>query len=140
MIIGFAGTQKGMSNNQKEQVWKLLTHIRIHIAHHGDCIGADAQFHKMLQELKIPIVIHPASGVGEKRAFCAGFDYIKPEKSPLTRNKDIVDVSHVMIAAPKGEKEQIRSGTWATIRYALKMKKPIYIIYPNGKTVLKGDI
>jgi len=35
---------------------------------------------------------------------------------------------------PKGKVEEWRgSGTWATIRYARKVGKPVTIIYPDGE-------
>jgi len=38
-----------------------------------------------------------------------------------------------VLACPYGyEEEMIGSGTWATIRYALKIHKPLAIIWPNG--------
>jgi hypothetical protein len=37
-----------------------------------------------------------------------------------------------MVATPRGFKEELRSGTWATIRYTIKMKKLLTIIWPDG--------
>lgn len=37
-------------------------------------------------------------------------------------------------AAPKDFKEELRSGTWATIRYAVKQQKRVIIIFPDGST------
>jgi predicted Rossmann fold nucleotide-binding protein DprA/Smf involved in DNA uptake len=51
------------------------------------------------------------------------------EKKPyLDRNKDIVRVSIGLIAAPKTNKEEQRSGTWSTVRYATKTGKPLIIL------------
>jgi len=62
-------------------------------------------------------------------------------RPPLVRNRDIVDATDMLIAAPATRKEVLRSGTWATIRYAKKMKKWIYIIYPSGhKEIIRGKI
>ena len=36
------------------------------------------------------------------------------------------------IACPAENKEVMRSGTWATIRYAKRIKKPITIIWPDS--------
>ena len=55
-----------------------------------------------------------------------------PAKDYLVRNHDIVDVCDVLVATPGQKEEQIRSGTWATIRYARKIRKQIIIVYPDG--------
>jgi hypothetical protein len=37
-----------------------------------------------------------------------------------------------MISAPAGISEELRSGTWTTIRYTRKMKIPLSIVWPDG--------
>ena len=74
-------------------------------------------------------MIHPPN-IKDKRAFCNDYRFSFPEKPYLERNHDIVDNSDVLIATPKESVEQIRSGTWATIRYAKKLNKPIMIMEP----------
>ena len=44
-----------------------------------------------------------------------------------------MDNSDILIATPKEKEEQLRSGTWATIRYAKKTKKIVFLVYPDGK-------
>ena len=52
----------------------------------------------------------------------------------LERNRKIVDNSDMLLAAPAGpEAEHLRSGTWSTIRYAIKMGKRVFIILPDGE-------
>ena len=48
----------------------------------------------------------------------------------LERNRSIVDACNVMIATPKEMEHTLRSGTWATVRYAWQKKKNIIIIPP----------
>jgi len=55
-----------------------------------------------------------------------------PEADYLARNHFIVAYSEELVAAPKSNKEELRSGTWATIRYARKRKRMVTIIYPDG--------
>jgi predicted Rossmann fold nucleotide-binding protein DprA/Smf involved in DNA uptake len=51
----------------------------------------------------------------------------------LKRNRAIVDGSEILVATPKEEDgEALRSGTWATVRYARKMGRVIYIVRPSG--------
>ena len=129
--IGFTGTQKGMTLQQKDVFSKLLIKINANELHHGDCIGADADAHDLFTG---EIHIHPPDN-SSKRAFKKGIIY--QEKSYLDRNKDIVNNCDILIATPKSETEELRSGTWSTIRYAKKIQKTIFIIYPNGQLIIE---
>ena len=97
--------------------------------HHGDCIGADATAHDYAANLKFHIVIHPPLDA-KARAFKPG--KVLECKPYLVRNHDIVDVADTLIACPDGP-ERLRSGTWATVRYALRQRKQVYLIWPDGK-------
>lgn len=130
--VGFTGTQNGMTGRQKEQLKNYIKylsqyHPALH-AHHGDCIGADAEFHDIMEKYADMIVIHPPDNL-IKRAFkkgtanCVALPYLK-------RNRQIVDMCDVLLAAPKGFTEVVRSGTWATVRYARKKNKTVKIFYP----------
>lgn len=138
--LGFTGTQVGMNARQKSLLTAHLqsfidesfTHLEIH---HGDCVGADAEFHKLATsfwpEGKVRVVIHPPSDP-RKRAFCAFRKQREETPLPyLERNHAIVDDSDRMTASPKGTSEELRSGTWATIRYARKQEKAIFMLWPR---------
>jgi hypothetical protein len=137
MIVGFTGTQDGMTPQQKQCFNTLLAYFKCDELHHGDCIGADADAHESGLDIAAKIVIHPPN-YASKRAFCDKKIFegvtieVMPEKWYIDRNHDIVDASEVMIATPKEQEEQLRSGTWATIRYAKKLKKSLVIIYKDG--------
>jgi len=135
MIIGFTGTRAGMTEAQKKVVARLLEEHKPSEVHHGDCIGADAHFHELARD--IPRVGHPASGVGDQRAFCQNLSRTYESKPPLERNHDIVNASDFLIATPKESREVLRSGTWATIRYALKANKLVHIILPDGTLIIE---
>lgn len=60
-------------------------------------------------------------------------DIVKPIRQPLDRNRLMVIAATSVIATPKSEKEELRSGTWMTIRYAKEQKRTVYIVYPNGE-------
>ncbi len=128
--LGFTGTQGGMTDEQKFAVEKLVKFIKPAEVHHGDCIGADADFHDIATGLGILVVIHPPEDP-KKRAFCQADEFVHP-RPYLERNKDIVESSQIMIATPIGFLEEKRSGTWSTIRYARKMKCPVFVVFPNG--------
>lgn len=130
--VGFTGTQKGMTQAQLWAVDELLQNdLTFEWAHHGDCIGADADFHKLADLNGLKMHGHPPLK-RNKRAFCK-FDKIEEEKEYLDRNKDIVDAVEYMIACPQGFEEELRSGTWSTIRYARIQQKPGVIVWPDGK-------
>jgi len=130
--VGFTGTQCGMTYRQKSSFEKLIKMIYVSEFHHGDCVGADTEAQNIVKKesTAIAIHIHPPKDPS-RRAFNKS-DYIFEEKEYLERNHDIVDAANVLIATPKTFIEQQRSGTWATIRYARKMRKSIFIIKPDG--------
>ena len=47
---------------------------------------------------------------------------------PLVRNRNIVRAVDIMIAAPATDKEELRSGTWATVRYCRQARKPVIML------------
>lgn len=130
--VGFTGTQLGMTLDQKRRVEGIIQSFSIGAAHHGDCIGADAEFHTICRGNRLHIVGHPPLNPS-KRAFC-DFDEERDPKDYIPRNHDIVDESHFMIATPREFGEVLRSGTWATIRYSNRIGKPIVVILPDGST------
>lgn len=145
--LGFTGTQRGMSEFQKEALRHILDGFRKYKYnafaqefHHGDCIGADEEAHFIAHSLGIPIHIHPPQA-WHKRAHCANksapmYDIVTYGVKPyLERNHDIVDACDVLIAAPGGDKEVLRSGTWATIRYAMKQGKQVVQLPRHGDMV-----
>jgi len=130
ITVGFTGAQAGMTMAQRAVIHSQLQLVKPDEAHHGDCIGADSEFHSCVKKYTdADIVIHPPEN-NSKRAYCKE-GLILSEKPYLTRNKDIVDASDVLFATPAGA-EVLRSGTWSTIRYAKKKNVPVVIIYPDG--------
>lgn len=145
--IGFTGTQDGMTS---KQIRTLGLIILVHMPaqwpavewHHGDCIGADEECHRLVRALRFRVVLHPPDN-DSKRAFCKLIKdrVVAMEPAPyLERNRDIVDETRYLIAAPKGEEVQ-RSGTWSTVRYARQQGRPIYFTWPDGSVTFEmGDL
>jgi hypothetical protein len=127
MIIGFTGTSAGMSDNQMQQLGTKLVELNATEFHHGDCVGADAQAHNLARVMFLLIHIHPPTN-DYRRAFCTGAHHIHTPKPYLDRNHDIVDACDVLIATPEQDEEILRSGTWATVRYARKLQKETHIL------------
>jgi hypothetical protein len=145
--IGFTGTSRGMTADQKERLRDFLRGIvrtEVHQGnsfvefHHGDCIGADDEAATIAHEEGCSIVAHPGYPAGKPedttfRAFNPHNETILPAKEFLKRDHDIVNVTDHMIAAPHTDKELVRSGTWTTVRYARKANKGISFVYPNRR-------
>ena len=150
MIIGFTGTRNGMTDFQKEHLATILREKFCTEFMHGDCLGADQQANDIAKDCGIKIfTIHPPDD-SRKRAFC--FDQAQlmkynkdvtpyyhitgvdvrwfPTDAYLKRNHRIVDMCELIVATPKEFTHTIRSGTWATIRYAWKTKKDSVIVIP----------
>lgn len=133
--LGFTGTRKGMSKCQQAIIIDILREEGITEFHHGDCVGADKQFHDIVvKHNRFPyndvsyLHVHPPD-VDTYRAFCKEGTIHSP-KPYLERNKDIVDSSDLIIACPhvSDEINKQRSGTWSTIRYAKSKEKDIIIL------------
>lgn len=134
MILGFTGTREGMTNKQRNAVAEFLYDQRPVVVHHGDCLGADSQFHDSALLLPEPprIETHPCN-LTRWRAYRKA-DMIHPVKPPKDRNRDIVRAVHLLIAAPKTtQAESPHSGTWQTVRLMLSFKKDVVVVWPNGE-------
>lgn len=134
MRLGFTGTQKGMTDAQRTTVQRLLSECSVPELHHGDCIGADADAHDIAMHLGIRVVVHPPTNPS-KRAYVQGAVRVESEKPYLDRNHDIVDSTDVLLATPNAKYEVLLSGTWATIRYARKLGREIWLVRPDGVVV-----
>jgi hypothetical protein len=133
MKIGFTGTQRGMTDFQKEV---LEAFLRIYEDWgeelwflHGDCIGADAEAVRIARDMKYGIWTFPPIHTA-KRAWVESGRTETPREY-LTRNHNIVKACDLMVAAPGEDTEVLRSGTWATIRYAKRLDKHLFLIYPK---------
>ena len=123
-MIGFTGTQSLDSISMKRlyELETLLTKMFLpgNYFHHGDCKGMDAYAHDLAVKIGYKIVLHPPSN-NKARAYCKADISVQP-KDYIKRNHDIVQSSSTLIAIPKNPlKEERRSGTWATIRYAKRV-------------------
>lgn len=140
--IGFTGTRSGLTDKQKETLLielKKLQEAGYRKFHHGDCIGADAEAHDIAESLGYDIIIHPPINP-TARAFKKGKITLE-NKDYLIRNHDIVDQTSYLLVCPKEDNEQLRSGTWATYRYAVSKlnqgrldgnKPTIKVIFSDG--------
>ena len=131
MKTGFTGTQVGMTPEQSRTVGYVLEWLGQPPLefHHGDCVGADYEAALIARGLGWRVVGHPPDKDGKRCHFPSD-----EEREPLPyleRNHRIVDETELLIATPKGD-EELRSGTWATMRYAAKQDRRTIVVRPNG--------
>jgi glycerol-3-phosphate cytidylyltransferase-like family protein len=131
MVIGFTGTYKGMTPYQKQRILELLKELKPQLVRHGDCVGADTEFHEIAKTLNIKVCIHPPDN-DSKRAFNQS-DSILPVKPYLDINKDIVDMSNILISTPETSKEDLHTGAWFSVRYAKRTGKEVIICKPEER-------
>lgn len=140
--IGFTGTRNGLNLEQKDKIKSFLkdsdtdtdTHTDTDIeVSHGDCVGADTDFHEIITQYnkehpnkKIKIIIHPPDNRA-LRKFNQGDEVMQPLPY-LERNSRIVETCDILIGCPLDKNnEELRSGTWSTIRKARKKGKIVYL-------------
>ena len=132
MIIGFTGTRLGMSLSQRAQfnrVFPVLCNFVTSEFHHGGAYGADTEaWHMVLAFGMSPEYIHwhPCPGVVATEETLT--HHWHEVLLPLRRNKEIVNESAILIAAPSRNEEELWSGTWATIRYARTKGIPVVML------------
>ncbi|MDB4881258.1 MAG: hypothetical protein JWL95_24 [Gemmatimonadetes bacterium] len=137
LVIGFTGTREGMTAAQLAAVRALLVAAadRPLEVHHGDCLGADAEFDALAREVTPAAErhIHPPTDIAKAAAcWIGGGCVLYPPFPYLQRDRHIVDACRVLIATPRGVKEELRSGTWMTVRYARAKGKARRIVWPDG--------
>jgi hypothetical protein len=139
--IGFTGTRDGITKAQytylRGALRAMIPKRNVEVeAHHGDCVGADCEFHELLREVcpAARIIAHPGLD-NSQRAFSQA-DLVLEPRPTLERNLDIVKAVDFLFAAPKEDHMVLRSGTWATVRYALRGRvAQVIVIKPDGMPV-----
>jgi hypothetical protein len=143
MRAAFSGTQRGMTPKQMGKVAEIFSGLSVSELHHGDCIGSDNQAHWLMRAARgfeFPINVHPCNK-SNKRAFThlrdtQGELILWEEQDPLERNHIMVVRSEILVATPRETDEILRSGTWATIRYATDCI-PVRLVLPTGEVVVR---
>ncbi len=140
--IGITATREGLTGAQMWNIIHILRHERmirdieggVEI-HHGCCVGGDEQIVLAAVAMGCKAVAHPPDNLRffSKIAFDLSRDKHNESGLPyLVRNRNIVDYSNELLAAPKEMEMVTRSGTWSTVRYVRAINKKITIIYPDG--------
>lgn len=131
--VGFTGPRSGMTPYQRDRLRARLAELQAEhgevVFHYGQAVGADAVAGAIAHALGWRVVSHPSDRAAATATVVPGAEVREP-KPPLVRNRDIVHESDVLLATPRTVEEELRSGTWATIRYALRVGVPVELIYP----------
>ncbi len=134
-VLGFTGTREGMTDRQRSSVAALLRTLAPSAIVHGGCVGADDEVDEMAMTYGIPRLVRPGNIEAKRGAYTSrsGTLIVFPVRPNLTRNRSIVHDCDVLVAAPKGD-EELRSGTWSTVRYARPWRRLI-VVRPDGTRV-----
>lgn len=128
-----------MSEEQMLAFTGLIRKLKVEgdhfIFHHGMCMGADTEAAEIVRREFKPdertIVGHPPI---DKRFYQESeCDMVLLDKKYLARNREIVGLSEILIAAPKIKALGFASsGTAYTANYAKDQGLHVYEIRPNG--------
>lgn len=132
MKIGVTGTREGATEYQLKELRSVLAELKGTEFHHGDCRGVDIQAAAIARELGYKIVCHPPILTEEQGYF--GGDEIREPAGYMKRDRTIVEETDVLLVCPKQMEWQQKGGTWYTHDYAVKLGKPLSIIWPKEKT------
>jgi hypothetical protein len=135
VIVGFTGTRKGMTSAQQDFMRQRMMvgaeSGKIVGCVHGSCKGSDVDFHWIALAARLRIEAWPST-LTDTVGYCPRADVTHEPMDPIERDYIIVDQSNILMATPRGYKEELRSGTWLTIRYAMKQGKPVWVVWPDG--------
>ncbi|NIN68884.1 MAG: hypothetical protein GTO63_30195 [Anaerolineae bacterium] len=145
-VIGFTGTRKGMTPEQEKEVDYFLRVLGPpNSVWHGGAIGADEQFHELVLcrwPAGVHICVLPVEHKDRSERIEPGpwVHIFPPVKNPLERNRTIARACLHLICTPKDASEVLRSGTWATVRYARRVMRTHTLIYPDGsRKTFRGE-
>jgi hypothetical protein len=136
MILGVTGTRTNVMKVQVRGLWaeyKAAGEFRLI---HGGAIGGDeiadsvARLYNLLSVDIYPC--EPKRYEYWQRKIKDDITTIHEVRLPLVRNRIIARDCDRLLALPREMQETLRSGTWATVRYARQNKKPITILFPDG--------
>ena len=151
MILAFSGTRRGLTAYQRRNLVTCLAALPERLFH-GGAVGADEEVDALLAPLyweserrrgaildppegiEYPIVVYPAS-IERRRYWTRDVRFsavreIEDPRPPLDRNRIIARCADRLLAAPATLTEILRSGTWATVRYAHAAGRPVTILLP----------
>lgn len=110
----------------------------------GLCINADAQAARVARTLGYRLNGYPGRDIGEAARDdieCDALEPLPPRRDrELTRNRSLAEDGDVLLVAPRQPRMILRSGTWATVRYAHRQLTPVLIALPDGRLALSSGV
>jgi hypothetical protein len=159
MIYGFTGTRKFIRNPQHLWLRNTLAGPPLprapiaesakDVLHHGACVNADEESHNVAIGIGgFHVIVHPPTdqrlmmsldnllrvGGRNDRGLPSSVTVL-PAEPYLVRNRAIVNAirdTGVLLTLPDGP-ERLESGTWSTVRYAMRAGVPVYGCMPDGE-------
>lgn len=131
MKVGISGTRHGLNDKQFKEISEFLsTHFTPGSElHHGDCVGVDVEVAGIALALGYKIVCHPPVNNSLRANFPS--DEYRVAQTYFARNRNIVDETDLLMAAPHQNQWQPRGGTWYTHDYAKSKRKPLKLFLPE---------
>lgn len=135
MKVTVTATRAGLTAPQRFVARSLVGASAITVLIHGAARGGDSILHDIAGLMGVPRDIHPANDVPSNLSALdlTPADTVNDGAPALVRNRTMVDKGEVLWAFPRLYVEERRSGTWAAIRYARKVGKPIWLVWPDGR-------
>lgn len=124
MRIGFTGTRRGMSTTQAAQLAFILGTI-------GRGLTLGQEFHYGTHAKARLLADEQARSYAEKFGYVPVPHHAK-QGDELARDRVLVAAIDILIAAPLTNREELRSGTWATVRYMRDLGRPV-VMLSRGK-------
>lgn len=147
IILGFYGPRDGMSEAQAEQVKRLVRLFNPTAAHHGHSLGADEQFHKMLNRNRTTIIAHPCDQTPWRATLDPSPQLVMAIKPAWTRIRNIINMSNVLIITPRVLRNASgrpafasKSSTMYATTYARQCLMFIYVVRDDGDITKYAEV
>lgn len=136
---GFTGTRRIPSASDDLKIVRSLVAARLQVFSHledelviGCCVGMDEIVGEVGREMGFRVHgVLPAvmSQVFSRwREICTTHEFMAHSTNYMDRNQYIVNISIDLTAFPYNSTEEIRSGTWSTVRRARSKGIPVVIL------------
>lgn len=133
LAIGVTATRKGITLYQSRQAQRWLEMLRPYSYrfHHGNCRGGDIDLATIAARLDYFLIAHPSNLKTYNDKTFGLNNRVLDAQPPLDRNQVIVQRVDLLLVCPKTMGEEMRSGTWFTVRRAREAQLPYVVLWPE---------
>jgi hypothetical protein len=131
--LGFAGTVRGMTAAQQQNLLAFVKANDVTEFRSGGCVGADQEATEIVcvhTTAKVIVCRQLVEKIESKLVLAVAAEVVKQPRKAVRRNKEVVDASDVVILAPKANDTE--GGTLSTFKYARWACKRVLILWPEG--------